>query len=124
MIVCNLQTRFHDGMFDEVGQLSQDDQSTNDQVTRRDVRLASKALLYKHPEWTCANHIRQSSGLKQIVVLLGWVGLLHPALFLGAVYVALLGLFTLLIAMRIALSLRGAAGRQVPRPAMFAMPSA
>ena len=124
MIVCNLQTRFHDGMFDEVGQLSQGDQSTNDQVTRRDVRLASKALLYKHPEWTCANHIRQSSGLQQIVVLLGWVGLLHPALFLGAVYVALLGLFTLLIAMRIALSLRGAAGRQVPRPAMFAMQSA
>lgn len=124
LIVCNLMPRFSIWMLQKVGlkQFVIDHDFTN--VSRRDVRLASKGLLYRHPEWSCASEVRQSSFLKQMAVITGCFGLFQPALFITLIYASLLGLFTLLISMRLTLCLRGGFKTRLPSADVLTMETA
>lgn len=106
------------------GRPQERDADIDEQVTRRDVRLASKGLLYRRPEWSCSAKVRRSSRLVQISALAGSFGVFQPALLIEFAYVMLLCLFTLQIAMRIALCIQGRLSAKPVPPAMLALHSA
>jgi len=80
-------------------------------MSKRDVRLASYSLVRKHPLWSCYSKARHRSGLIVFAVIAGCLGLFQPLLFLGIANILGVTMFTVLIAMRAALVLRGALER-------------
>lgn len=80
-------------------------------VPKWKMRDASDDLVRQHPEWSCSSKVRHSSGLIIFSILLGSIGLLGPSVFFWVMNFGLIGLFTVLIAMRGALIALGAIGR-------------
>lgn len=72
-------------------------------VSRKEIRAASLGLVRSQASYSCSNKVRHSSSLTTLAVMLGVLGLFQPLVLLWGISLLGLGLFAVLITIRVTL---------------------